>query len=129
MILVTPTFEQPDIAATLRDLEPAELDQLDFGVIGFDAAATVRSYNAYESRAAGLRDVSVLARPLFKVVAPCMDNYLVSLRFEEAAQARTPLDAIIPYVLTLRMRPTRVRLRLVADPAIDLRYVLVDRGV
>ena len=127
MIVVTRMFDQPDIASALQHMSPAELDQLAFGVIGFDAATMVRLYNAYESRVAGLRASSVLARPLFKVVAPCMDNYLVSLRFEEAAQARVALDATIPYVLTLRMRPTRVRLRLVADPAVDMRYVLVDR--
>jgi len=30
-------------------------------------------------------------------------------------------------VLTLRMRPTPVRLRLLADPALRWRYVLVQR--
>jgi hypothetical protein len=37
------------------------------------------------------------------------------------------LDDIVPYVLTLRMRPTKVRLRLLATAGILRRYVLIER--
>ena len=122
-----PGFTQPDIAAHLEDMSAEELDQLPFGVIGFDDATDVRAYNASESRAAGLRPDSVLARPLFKVVAPCMNNFMVAQRFEDAEASSTELDAVIDYVLTLRMRPVKVRLRLLAVPGARLRYVLVNR--
>ncbi len=56
-----------------------------------------------------------------------MNNYLVATRFEEATSGCTVLDATIDYVLTLRMRPTKVKLRLLASPARALRYVLVER--
>ncbi len=120
-----PTFEEPAIGASLEGMTPAELDLLDFGVIGFDRATLVRAYNAFESKAAGLRPTSVVGHPIFKVVAPCMNNFMVAERFEHAVA----LDVVIQYVLTLRMRPTRVLLRLVADPASTLRYVLIQRSV
>ena len=57
----------------------------------------------------------VVGQPLFTVVAPCMNNYLVAQRFEDAAATGTVLDATIDYVLTLRMRPMKVHLRLLAS--------------
>jgi hypothetical protein len=47
---------------------------------------------------------------------------MVSQRFENEAV----LDDIIPYVLTLRMRPTRVRLRMLAAPTEPLNYILIE---
>ena len=76
----------------------------------------VRRYNAFESKAAGLSLQRVIGNDLFTVVAPCMNNYLVAQRFEDAAEGGSRLDATIDYVLTLRMRPTKVKLRLLAQP-------------
>jgi photoactive yellow protein len=120
-------FDQPDMVAELAALSDPELDALDFGVIGFDAETTVRRYNAYESKAAALSPRSVLGHPIFTVVAPCMNNYLIAQRFEDAAAGPTPLDATVDYVLTLRMRPVKVKLRLLASPGAALRYILVSR--
>ena len=125
--LLSLDFTQPDIAAQLAQVDDATLDQLDFGVIGFDAATLVRRYNACESRLAGLSPQRVLAQPLFTAVAPCMNNFLVAQRFEDAAAEGSTLDAEIDYVFTLRMRPVKVRLRLLAMPGAELRYVLVKR--
>ena len=44
------TFHSADMAVRLAALSPAELDGLDFGVIGFDADTVVTQYNAYESK-------------------------------------------------------------------------------
>jgi photoactive yellow protein len=125
--VVSLEFDHPDMIAELAALADPDLDALDFGVIGFDAESTVRRYNAYESKAAALSPRSVLGHPLFTVVAPCMNNYLIAQRFEDAAAGATPLDAAVDYVLTLRMRPVKVRLRLLAAPGAALRYVLVSR--
>lgn len=65
---------------------------------------------------------------LFTVVAPCMNNFMVAQRFEDAAAEATTLDTSIDYVLTLRMRPVKVKLRLLASPGSAMRYVLVQRG-
>lgn len=120
-------FDDAQVLPALASASAAELDLLEFGLIGFDAEGVVRAYNAYESKCAGLSADRVMNHPLFTVVAPCMNNFLVAQRFEDAAAAALHLDATIDYVLTLRMRPVKVKLRLLADPALALRYVLVLR--
>lgn len=125
--LATLQFNDTQVGSRLEALTPEELDHLDFGVIGFDSDTLVRVYNRFESHAAGLRPPSVLGRPLFTEVAPCMNNFMVAQRFEDAAAGAACLDATIDYVLTLRMRPEKVALRLVADPSLKHRYVLVRR--
>lgn len=123
----THAFADPGLPQALHQTSDAELDELDFGVIGFDGEGIVRRYNATESRLAGLSVPRVVGSPLFTVVAPCMNNYLVAQRFEDAAETGAVLDDTIDYVLTLRMRPVKVRLRLLAGPGAALRYVLVQR--
>jgi photoactive yellow protein len=122
-------FAAPGLLPQLAAADEAQLDQLDFGVIGFDADTIVRVYNATESRAAGLSPRNVLGQLLFTNVAPCMNNFMVAQRFEDAADQGVELDATIDYVLTLRMRPVKVSLRLLADPGSPTRYVLVARRV
>jgi len=120
-------FESKPVLAYLTGATDDDLDTLEFGVIGFDAAGVVRRYNALESQLAGLSRQRVIDNPLFTVVAPCMNNFLVAQRFEDAAGAGARLDDIIDYVLTLRMRPIKVKLRLLADSALPMRYLLVLR--
>jgi photoactive yellow protein len=125
--LLTLDFDQADILQHLPAFDAAELDTLDFGVIGFDAQTLVCQYNACESRLAGLSPQRVLGQPLFTAVAPCMNNFMVAQRFHDAAAEDGPLDVKLDYVFTLRMRPTKVRLRLLVAPGAALRYVLVSR--
>lgn len=120
-------FDQPDLATLLAELDEDECDELEFGLIGFDDGTVVRAYNRTESEFAGLSPGRVLGQPLFTSVAPCMNNFMVAQRFEDAASARQTLDVTIDYVLTLRMRPVKVQLRLLAVPGAALRYVLVRR--
>ncbi len=120
-------FTDAALLPALQQLSDADLDTLEFGVIGFDASDVVRRYNALESCLAGLSPQRVLGHPLFTVVAPCMNNFMVAQRFVDAATAALPLDATIDYVLTLRMRPVKVKLRLLAAPGEGMRYVLVLR--
>lgn len=122
------SFAQADLAEQLAQLSDQALDELDFGVIGFDADTVVRRYNAFESNAAGLTVNRVVGQPLFTVVAPCMNNFMVAQRFEDAVDAGEALDVTIDYVLTLRMRPVKVALRLLAAPGSAVSYVLVRRA-
>jgi photoactive yellow protein len=123
----TASFELKELLAVLASATDAELDTFGFGAIGFDADSVVRRYNAVESKLAGLSVSRVVGQPLFTIVAPCMNNFLVAQRFEDAAASGTELDEVLDYVLTLRMRPIRVKLRLLAGAASDLRYVLIQR--
>ena len=120
-------FTDPHLQDHLDQASDDELDALDFGVIGIDGAGVVRRYNALESRLAGLSKERVLGNALFTVVAPCMNNFLVAQRFDDALSTGTALDATIDYVLTLRMRPVKVKLRLLAGAGAEQRYVLVLR--
>ena len=121
------TFAAPGLAARLAELSSEQLDRLDFGVIGFGADTNVSRYNLTESDAAGLTPAHVLGQPLFTGVAPCLNNFMVAQRFEDARDSRAALDDTIDYVLTLRMRPVKVTLRLLAEAGGALRYVLVQR--
>ena len=104
------TFSHAQVGGQLAALSDEAIDSLDFGVIGFDAGTVVTRYNAFESQAAGLTANRVLGQPLFTVVAPCMNNFMVAQRFEDAADSGEALDITIDYVLTLRMRPVKVAL-------------------
>jgi len=111
---------------TLAELQTMPVDACDclpFGVIGLDTSGITKVYNATEARMASLASDRVLGLSFFNAVAQCMNNYLVAQRFEEEAE----LDVIIPYVLTLRMRPTPVRMRLLASKSSLLRYILIER--
>jgi photoactive yellow protein len=121
------SFATPELHDHLARLGADELDHLDFGVIGFDAGTNVCQYNRTESEAAGLSASRVLGQPLFTNVAPCLNNFMVAQRFEDAQDEGTVLDETIDYVLTLRMRPVKVALRLLSTPGSAVRYVLVQR--
>jgi len=121
------SFSTPGLYALLARLQPADFDSLDFGVIGFDTDTNVVHYNSTESEAAGLTAPRVVGQPLFTNVAPCLNNFMVAQRFEDAHDDGASLDDTIDYVLTLRMRPVKVRLRLLAEPGCAIRYVLVQR--
>lgn len=100
-----------------------ERDALPYGVVGFEADTIVKIYNETEARMSGLDPSTVFGVPFFDAVGQCMNNFMVAQRFEDEAE----LDDIIHYVLTLRMRPTKVRLRLLANQDVSHRYILIER--
>lgn len=126
--LIDLDFADPQLAVHLADAGPEDLDGLRYGVIGIDADGIVVRYNAWESQAAGLAPARVIGQPLFTRVAPCMNTPLVAGAFAEAASRREPLDRTVPYLLTLRMRPTRVQLRLLDAGQGGVRHVLILRS-
>jgi photoactive yellow protein len=127
MTSVSPTFDSRGLTDLLDACNQDQLDGLGFGVIGFDADTVVQRYNAVESQAAGLSPQRVIGEPLFTNVAPCLNNFMVAQRFEDAADEGSELDDTMDYVLTLRMRPVKVKLRLLASATGTTRYVLVQR--
>ena len=120
-------FEAPELCLALNQAPADALDALPYGVIGFDHQGAIARYNAYESRCAQFSPADVLGQDVFVELAPCLNNYLVAGRFDEAQSAGVSLDQTLPYVLTFRMKPTRVTLRLLAQPGQALRFVLVVR--
>jgi photoactive yellow protein len=121
-ITIDATFEKIRFEQ-LQTMQADVCDHLPFGVVGFDAAGITKVYNETEARMAGLDPKRVLGISFFDAVAQCMNNFMVAQRFEDEPD----LDVIIPFVLTLRMRPTPVRLRLLASRLALLRFILIDR--
>ena len=120
-------FDAQQLHERLQAMSDAELDALDFGVIGFDTEGAVRRYNRYEASAAMFDVQHTLGQHVFVEVAPCLNNFMVAGRFDEAFADARALDETLPYVLTFRMRPTRVMLRLLAPAGAGMPYVLVQR--
>ena len=122
---ITVHFDSADVFERLEAIVdvPARFDELDFGVIAMDLEATVIAYNQAESKLSGLAADRVVGLHFFSAVAPCTNNYLVAARFDES-----DLDDTIPYVFTLRMRPTPVRLRLLKRADANHQYLLVARS-
>lgn len=121
-----PDFDAPSLREALAAGSEADIDELAFGVIGFDATGRVRLYNLRESRFSGLPRSRVLGHGLFTGVAPCLDNPLVAGRFQDAQARGVTLDATVDHVLTWHMAPTPVRLRLLSAPDEPLRFVIVQ---
>ena len=121
-LTLLPTFDE----MTLLDVSKLSLEQmaaLPFGITGLSADGLVEVYSATEARLAGLSAESVLGQHYFSVTAQCMNNFLVAQRFEDEES----LNEVLDYVLTLRMRPTPVRLKLLKGPEVPLRYLLIQR--
>ncbi|UDL93671.1 hypothetical protein LGH83_13990 [Lichenihabitans sp. PAMC28606] len=110
--------------ADLDRLDSTAINDLPFGVVGLSPEGLVKVYSQTESRAAGLSLDSVLNTHYFATIAQCMNNFMVAQKFEDEAT----LDTMLDYVLTLRMRPTPVKLRLLKGSDASLSYILILRS-
>jgi photoactive yellow protein len=117
------TFTQHGLLDRLEAADAAALDALPFGVIGMAPDGTVTSYNTAESRLSGLTPANVIGRHFFSAVAICTNNFMVANRFETEAT----IDDIIDYVFTVRMQPTKVRLRLLKQTGHSKIFLAVER--
>jgi photoactive yellow protein len=121
--MMSSTFTQPGLLESLASADADALDSLPFGVVGMNRDGKVTSYNVAESRLSGLTPANVVGRHFFSAVAPCTNNFMVAHRFENEAV----IDDIIDYVFTLRMQPTKVRLRLLKDSGLSRMFLAVER--
>lgn len=115
-------FEEISLA-TLSGTTTDTLDQLPYGVIGLSSDGMVQVYNATESKLAGLPAARVLGGNFFNNIAQCMNNFMVAQRFLDEPE----IDTVIDFVLTLRMRPTPVKLRLLQSKSFSMHFVLILR--
>lgn len=103
-----PAFDSPGLFDWLGVATVGDLNRLPFGVIAMALDGTVEAYNTAESKLANLQTDRVIGRNFFTNVAPCTNNFMVAHRF----QTESSLDCVIDYVLTLRMLPKKVHMRL-----------------
>lgn len=116
-------FDTAGIGRLLDAASPDALDLLPFSVIAMDQKGLVVAYNRHEEAASGLERRSLIGLPFFSGVGICMDTPQVAGRLAIAQEVDVTLD----YTLTFRMRPTKVRLRLVRSAAFRNRYLLIER--
>jgi photoactive yellow protein len=115
-------LDDRDLPALLAS--PNDIDALPFGVVVLDADLRVSDYNRAEETLSGLSKAAVLGRPFFTEVAPCMNNYLIADRFRSSETT----DETISYVLSVRMRPTPVRIRVIQDQARGTRALAIEKN-
>ncbi|HOV12727.1 MAG TPA: PAS domain-containing protein [Spirochaetota bacterium] len=116
-------FCDKNILQQILSLSSDEKDKFDFGIIGIDEKKIIIDYNHTEELLSGYKKEFVIGKNLFLDIAPCMNNYLVALKFEE----RDQFDEIIPYILSFKVKPVSVDLRLIKDKDRKIGYVLVKR--
>jgi len=117
------TFDLPNLLNFIRTASDAELDKADFGIIGLTKGMLVKQYNRAESLFSGFSREFVRGKHFFQYVAPCMNNYRVALKFEQPGA----LDETLDYVVTYRMEPTPVSLRLLKRAGSAGGYLLVRK--
>lgn len=123
----TVPFEQPDLLSVLNNATAAGLDALSIGVIHFDGNYIVQRYNRFEQLQTGLSADSVIGMHVFTELAQCMNNFMVAEKFADAQASGEPLDLTIDYVLTWKMKPTPVLLRMLSSPAQAGGYIVLKR--
>lgn len=117
-------FDHPDLLTELENATTGALDAADFGVVRMKGDGAVLAYNVYESRLSGLSPEGVAGKNFFTQVAPCTNNFMVAERY----QAREALDAMLDYVFTYKMKPTKVRLRLLKRAGAVEQYLAVVKA-
>ena len=114
-------FDAADLLDRLESGDAEQLDAAGFGVVKLDGEGAVTFYNRWESELSGLAPESVIGQRFFVQVAPCTNNFMVAHRYEESET----LDETIDYTFTYKLKPTRVRLRMLKRPA-GASYLLVQ---
>lgn len=115
-------FESPTLLADLERATAGELDDAGFGVVRMDRGGVVLNFSRRESQLSGLSPQSVVGRNFFVEVAPCTNNFMVAERYAESGE----LDESLDYVFTYRMKPRKVRLRLLKRDGGGEQYLVVN---
>lgn len=118
-------FSDKNISQSLSKISDDELNTLDFGVTGLDNDCIVTRYNNYLGILSGVSTQKALGFHYFTNVGPCMNNFMVAQKLEDAIDGSVSLDETINYVLSVRMKPTKVKLRLIHDVNLSVNYVLI----
>ena len=124
--ILSTSFEQVQLLESLTRFDRQQLDELPFGVIGFSRNYLITQYNRFEYHSTGLERDYVLGKHVFTEVAQCMNNYMVAQRFEDAWGTSSSLDNTLDYVLTWRMKPCRVKLRLLCSGKSDIAFIVLS---
>ncbi len=121
----SPSFTDVGLFDWLSEATAIQLDALPYGVIAMSLDGTVEAYNLAESKLAGLTADRVIGKNFFSNVAPCTNNFMVAHRFQTEAD----LDVVIDYVLTLRMTPKKVHMRMLRRHDASRMFLIIQRRI
>tara|TARA_R110001592_G_scaffold17518_2_gene73731 strand:- start:24366 stop:24737 length:372 start_codon:yes stop_codon:yes gene_type:complete len=116
-------LEQQDLFQALEALDNDAYDELDFGLIKMDRKGHILAYNKWEAQLAANNQEAVIGKNFFTQIAPCTNNFMVS---EKYGLFQGQLDETMDYVFTYRIKPTPVRLRLLAHESSNNQYLAVQ---
>jgi len=111
----------------------AELDALQFGVIGVDPDGEILRYNLFESRLARLDRNQVVGRNFFLEIAPCTRTEAFEGRFRAfVARGGVDVDGVsrserFDFVFDFRFGAQDVGVELVRAGSTDRYYLLINR--
>ena len=111
-----PSFDTAKLAEAVEALEPEQIDDLPFGVIGLDPDGRVRFYSRTEARLSGYKGRPSDGQLFFVDVAPCMNNGYFRDRIEKAMKSGK-LDISFSFVgdFSDRERELNVRVQAAKD--------------
>jgi photoactive yellow protein len=110
----------------LTKMTPAQIDELDFGVVKVDDQGVIQVYNTYESELGKVSPMVAIGKNFFTEIAPCTNNRLFFGRFQDGVK-KGQLNLSMPYTFTYKMRPTNVTIQMYRDEATKTNWVLVER--
>lgn len=106
----------------INRLSNEDFDKLNFGVVGLDLEGNTVVYNQPQAIKSAMSKNDCLGHNFFLDVAPCTNNFMVAERMLEEDN----IDEEIPYVLTFKMKPTKVKMRLLKQDGIDRMFILMN---
>lgn len=112
-----------EILDYLENSDEKQRDLLPFGAIVMDPAGAVLDYNQYESNLSSIPRSEAVGKNFFEDIAPCTKNPMIAEKF---LKSTAPLDETIRFIFTYRIKPTRVKLRLLTQPEKRRSYLLVS---
>lgn len=119
------SFSDEDIFPILEQSSAKSFDEWDFGVVRMDKNGLIKAYNKYESELAHIDQNEAIGKNFFTQIAPCTNNFMVATKYTQANENR---DEILDYMFTYRIKPTRVRLRLLINLEAENQYLLVSKA-
>lgn len=120
------SFVDDSTLGQIPDMNPDELDELDFGVVKVDDEGVIQEYNRYESEMAGVSPDEAKGNNFFTEVAPCTNNKLFYGQFQDGIEDGQ-LDEEMDYTFTYKMDPTNVKIRLFHDQDSETNWVFVKK--
>jgi len=119
---MVPQFKQEDLFEALEQYDAKDFNDFDYGVVRMDRSGKIRAYNNYNSELAADANKDVIGQNFFTQVAPCTNNFMVA---EKYSQFEKELDETLDYILTYRVKPAPVTLRMLAKSSSENQYLII----